>query len=46
MRSVIDELEQRRAKARLGGGQARIDSQHAKGRLTARERIEDRKSVV
>ena len=29
-----------RAKARLGGGQKRIDSQHAKGKYTARERIE------
>ncbi|MDR0437454.1 MAG: acyl-CoA carboxylase subunit beta [Bacteroidales bacterium] len=29
-----------RAKARLGGGQSRIDAQHAKGKLTARERIE------
>jgi propionyl-CoA carboxylase beta chain len=29
-----------RAQAKLGGGQARIDRQHAKGKLTARERIE------
>ncbi len=36
---LIDELIERRAKARLGGGQKRIDSQHAKGKLTARERI-------
>jgi propionyl-CoA carboxylase beta chain len=33
-------LEDKRAKARLGGGQKRIDAQHAKGKLTARERIE------
>jgi len=33
-------LEEKRAKARLGGGQKRIDSQHAKGKLTARERLE------
>ncbi len=33
-------LEEMRAQARLGGGQARIDRQHAKGKLTARERIE------
>ena len=33
-------LEERRAEARLGGGQARIDRQHAKGKHTARERIE------
>ena len=29
-----------RAKARLGGGQDRIDDQHKKGKLTARERVE------
>ena len=34
------ELEKRRENARLGGGQRRIDSQHAKGKLTARERVE------
>ncbi len=33
-------LEQKRGEARLGGGQARIDRQHANGKLTARERIE------
>ena len=33
-------LRRRRAAARLGGGQKRIDAQHAKGKLTARERIE------
>ncbi|HVZ03155.1 acyl-CoA carboxylase subunit beta, partial [Hyphomicrobium sp.] len=37
---IIDELEKRRETARLGGGQSRIDSQHKKGKLTARERIE------
>jgi propionyl-CoA carboxylase beta chain len=40
MKHVIDELERRRAVARLGGGQARIDAQHKRGKLTARERIE------
>ncbi len=40
MKEVLIELEHRRANARLGGGQARIDAQHAKGKLTARERIE------
>jgi len=40
MQTVLDELEQRRAIARLGGGQARIDAQHKKGKLTARERID------
>ncbi|UCH17836.1 MAG: acyl-CoA carboxylase subunit beta [Burkholderiales bacterium] len=33
-------LDDKRAKARLGGGQRRIDTQHAKGRLTARERLD------
>jgi propionyl-CoA carboxylase beta chain len=40
MKDILKELETRRADARLGGGQARIDAQHAKGKLTARERIE------
>jgi propionyl-CoA carboxylase beta chain len=33
-------MERRRLAAKLGGGQRRIDAQHAKGRLTARERLE------
>jgi propionyl-CoA carboxylase beta chain len=40
MKEVLNELERRRALARAGGGQVRIDAQHAKGKLTARERIE------
>lgn len=40
MKDVIEALEAKREAARLGGGQARIDRQHAKGKLTARERIE------
>ena len=40
MKDIIEELEKRRADARLGGGQARIDAQHKRGKLTARERIE------
>ena len=40
MQDIIDKLEEKRNAARLGGGQQRIDTQHAKGRLTARERIE------
>ena len=40
MENVIKELEKRRAKARLGGGAERIAAQHAKGKLTARERID------
>ena len=35
----IKELVERRAVARLGGGQKRIDAQHQKGKLTARERL-------
>ena len=40
MQDILDQLEKKRALARLGGGQKRIDAQHAKGKLTARERIE------
>ncbi|HKZ97473.1 MAG TPA: acyl-CoA carboxylase subunit beta [Hyphomicrobiaceae bacterium] len=40
MKDVIEELERRRDNARLGGGQARIDAQHKRGKLTARERID------
>jgi propionyl-CoA carboxylase beta chain len=40
MQDIIQQLEQKRAAARLGGGQKRIDAQHAKGKLTARERLE------
>lgn len=36
----IEELKQIKDKARLGGGKARIDSQHEKGKLTARERVD------
>jgi len=37
---IINQLDTKRARAALGGGQKRIDAQHAKGKLTARERIE------
>ncbi len=37
---VLQELENRRELARLGGGERRIAAQHSKGKLTARERIE------
>ncbi len=40
MKDILEELETRRASARLGGGQRRIDNQHKKGKLTARERID------
>ena len=40
MSANIAEMERRRAAAKLGGGQRRIDAQHAKGKLTARERLD------
>ena len=40
MQEIIRQLEKKRELARLGGGQRRIDAQHKKGKLTARERIE------
>ncbi|WP_147103536.1 acyl-CoA carboxylase subunit beta [Tateyamaria sp. syn59] len=40
MKDILTELESRRADARLGGGQKRIDAQHGRGKLTARERID------
>ncbi len=40
MQDILSELEARRTQASQGGGQKRIDVQHAKGKLTARERIE------
>ena len=40
MQDILERLEKQRELARLGGGQKRIDAQHKKGKLTARERIE------
>ena len=40
MSEILQQLEERRNVARQGGGQRRIDAQHAKGKLTARERVE------
>ena len=40
MHEIIEQLEQKRAQAKQGGGEKRIAAQHAKGKLTARERIE------
>ncbi|MDG2034846.1 MAG: acyl-CoA carboxylase subunit beta [Rhodospirillales bacterium] len=40
MHDILAELEAKRTAARLGGGQKRIDAQHAKGKLTARERLD------
>src|SRR5680860_168350 len=37
---LVSELKNRLAKVKLGGGKARIEKQHSKGKLTARERIE------
>lgn len=40
MKDVLEKLEEKRAQARLGGGEKRIAAQHGKGKLTARERLE------
>nr|HIA87150.1 propionyl-CoA carboxylase beta chain [Gammaproteobacteria bacterium] len=40
MQRIIDELERKRAAAEEGGGRVRIEAQHGRGKLTARERIE------
>jgi len=40
MKEILERLEVKRGEARLGGGQKRIDAQHARGKLTARERID------
>src|SRR5437773_4466050 len=40
MKHILEKLEERRARARAGGGQARVDAQHQRGKLTARERVE------
>lgn len=40
MQDILTSLEEKREQARLGGGQRRIDTQHGKGKLTARERLD------
>src|SRR3954447_26940986 len=40
MKDILEKLEERRARARAGGGQTRIDAQHKRGKLTARERLD------
>src|SRR5690606_13131691 len=40
MQDILVQLEKKRAAARLGGGDKRIEAQHKKGKLTARERLE------
>jgi acetyl-CoA carboxylase carboxyltransferase component len=39
LRSLVDDLHERREQARLGGGEERIARQHEQGKLTARERL-------
>jgi acetyl-CoA carboxylase carboxyltransferase component len=40
LRPLVEDLHERRARARLGGGEERIARQHEQGKLTARERID------
>src|SRR5512132_1794310 len=40
LRPLVDDLRERRARARLGGGEDRIERQHAADKLTARERLD------
>jgi propionyl-CoA carboxylase beta chain len=40
MQAILEQLEQKREAARQGGGAKRIDAQHKKGKLTARERLD------
>jgi propionyl-CoA carboxylase beta chain len=40
MQDIIRQLEEKRARARAGGGARRVEAQHKKGKLSARERIE------
>ncbi len=40
MSDILEELKRRRAEAAAGGGEKRVAAQHAKGKLTARERVE------
>jgi len=40
MQEILRRLEEKRAAARGGGGERRVAAQHAKGKLTARERLD------
>src|SRR3546814_1230503 len=40
MQDILQRLEAMRAQAAVGGGEKRIEAQHAKGKLTARERLQ------
>ena len=39
LRSLVDDLHERREQARQGGGAEKIERQHEQGKLTARERL-------
>ena len=39
LRSLVEDLHERREKAKLGGGEEKIAQQHERGKLTARERL-------
>ena len=39
MKNKLKELQEKRAQSKLGGGEKRIDAQHKKGKLSARERV-------
>ncbi|HEX4465705.1 MAG TPA: hypothetical protein VH025_00835, partial [Solirubrobacteraceae bacterium] len=39
LRPLVEDLRERRARIRLGGGEEKIEAQHAREKLTARERI-------
>src|SRR5436189_4289591 len=40
MQGIVRRLAEKRAAAEMGGGEARIEAQHQKGKLTARERLD------
>src|SRR5882757_10659784 len=40
MQNILDRLEEQRVAARAGGGVRRVEAQHRRGKLTARERLE------
>ncbi len=40
MKDIVERLDERRANARGGGGEKRVEAQHKRGKLTARERVE------
>ena len=40
MQNILDRLEEKRQAARAGGGVRRVEAQHRRGKLTARERLE------